>query len=118
MFTHSISRRTFVASGSASLAWAMAQATAESRLHVPARSQTESLTGHVIWPRDPDYEQARQSFNARFSRFPAVVVVCDNISDVRNAIRWARQEGMPLRARSGGHSYEALSVVDDGLVID
>ena len=31
-----------------------------------------------------------------------------------NAVRWARQEGMPLRARSGGHSYEAYSVVDDG----
>jgi FAD/FMN-containing dehydrogenase len=61
---------------------------------------------------------ARQSFNARFSRFPAVIVVCDNTSDVQNAVRWARQEGMPLRARSGGHSYEAFSVVDGGLVVD
>ena len=76
------------------------------------------LTGRVIWPRDPDYEEARQSFNARFSRFPAAIVVCDNTDDVRNAVRWARQEGIPLRARSGGHSYEAFSVVDGGLVID
>jgi FAD/FMN-containing dehydrogenase len=72
----------------------------------------------VIWPPDPTYEKARQSFNARFSRFPAVIVVCDNTNDVGNAVRWARQEGMPLRARSGGHSYEAFSVVDAGLVID
>jgi FAD/FMN-containing dehydrogenase len=76
------------------------------------------LTGRIIWPQDSSYDEARQSFNARFSRFPAAIVVCDNTDDVRNAVRWARQEGMPLRARSGGHSYEAFSVVDGGLVVD
>src|SRR5215217_9017849 len=119
MFSHSTTRRTFVASGSASLAWAMAQATpARSLLRAPSRSPSHQLSGRVIWPQDPAYEEARQSFNARFSRFPAVVVVCNNTSDMQNAVHWARQEGMPLRARSGGHSYEAFSVVDDGLVID
>ena len=87
-------------------------------LRAPSQAQSIGLTGRVIWPQDPDYDEARQSFNARFSRFPAAIVVCDNTDDVRNAVRWARQEGMPLRARSGGHSYEAFSVVDDGLVID
>lgn len=72
----------------------------------------------MIWPEDSAYEEARQSFNARFSRFPAAVVVCDNTTEVGDAVRWARQEGMPLRARAGGHSYEAFSVVDEGLVID
>src|SRR5215208_2440295 len=119
MFSHRITRRTFVASGSASLAWAMSQATpATSLLRASARSPSRQLSGRVIWPQDPTYEEARQSFNARFSRFPAVVVACDNTPDVGNAVRWARQEGMPLRARSGGHSYEAFSVVDAGLVID
>ena len=40
------------------------------------------------------------------------------VADVQNAVRWARQQGIPLRARSGGHSYEGWSVVDGGLVID
>ena len=119
MLTHMTTRRTFVASGSAALAFAMAQPTlAASLLRAPSRAQSAALTGRVIWPQDPDYEEARQSFNARFSRFPAAIVVCDNTEDVENAVRWARQEGMPLRARSGGHSYEAFSVVDGGLVID
>ena len=97
----------------------MAQPTpAASLLRAPSRAQSVALTGRVIWPQDPAYEEARQSFNARFSQFPAAVVVCDNTNDVQNAVRWARQEGMPLRARSGGHSYEAFSVVDGGLVID
>jgi FAD/FMN-containing dehydrogenase len=119
MFSHRITRRTFVASGSASLAWAMAQATpAKPLLRAPSRSASQYLSGRAVWPQDPAYEEARKSFNARFSRFPTAIVVCDNMNDVGNAVRWARQEGMPLRARSGGHSYEAFSVVDDGLVID
>jgi FAD/FMN-containing dehydrogenase len=76
------------------------------------------LSGHVIWPRDAEYETARWDFNTRLSRFPAVIAVCDTTEDVQNAVRWARQQGLPLRARSGGHSYEAFSLVDDGLVID
>ena len=83
-----------------------------------SQRQAASLTGRVIWPEDPAYEAARQSFNARFSRFPEAIVVCDNTMDVQNAVRWARRQGMPLRARSGGHSYEAFSTVDGGLVID
>jgi FAD/FMN-containing dehydrogenase len=81
-------------------------------------AQGEGLTGHVIWPEAPEYETARRGFNLRHSRFPAAIVVCSSVKDVRNAVRWARQRGMPIRARSGGHSYEGFSVVDDGLVID
>src|SRR5215211_7296490 len=119
MHTHRTTRRAFAAWGSAVLAGGRAQPTvAADVLRARSRAQAFDLTGRVIWPQDPDYDVARQSFNARFSRFPAAIVVCNNTSDVQNAVRWARQEGMPLRARSGGHSYEAFSVVDDGLVID
>jgi hypothetical protein len=113
------SRRRFVASGSAALGSALARPMgATSLARASSQSQPGGLTGHVIWPQDPDYDAARQSFNARFSRFPAAIVVCDNTTDVQRSVRWARQQGMPLRARSGGHSYEAFSLVDDGLVID
>jgi FAD/FMN-containing dehydrogenase len=112
-------RRRIVGYGSAVLAATMAQQTrALSALSAPSAPPSVALTGRVIWPSDPAYDEARQSFNARFSRFPAAVVVCDNTDDVRNAVRWARQEEIPLRARSGGHSYEGFSVVDGGLVID
>jgi FAD/FMN-containing dehydrogenase len=118
MLTHRTTRRAFAA-GSAILAGGIARQTPlATLLRAPSRAQPVDLTGRVIWPQDPDYDEARQSFNARFSRFPAAIVVCDNARDVGNAVRWARQEGVPLRARSGGHSYEAFSVVDEGLVID
>lgn len=83
-----------------------------------AARQATSLTGRVIWPDDPAYAEARLAFNARYSRFPAAIVFCQSASDVQHAVRWAREYGVPLRARSGGHSYEGLSVLDDGLVID
>ena len=119
MFTHRTTRRTFAISGTTSLVWGLArQSPLETLRRAPSRVRSVDLTGRIIWPQDPSYDEARQSFNARFSRFPAAIVVCDNTDDVRNAVRWARQEGMPLRARSGGHSYEAFSVVDGGLVVD
>src|SRR5918998_6007788 len=119
MFTHTTTRRAFAASGSAALVCGITrQSPLETLLGAPSWAQSVALTGRVIWPGDPAYEEARQSFNARFSRFPAGIVVCDNITDVRNAVRWARQEEIPLRARSGGHSYEAFSVIDGSLVID
>jgi FAD/FMN-containing dehydrogenase len=119
MFTHRTTRRIFAASGSAALVCGIArQSPLETLLRAPSQAQSVALTGRVIWPQDPSYDEARQSFNARFSRFPAAIVVCDNTVDVGNAVRWARQEGISLRARSGGHSYEALSVIDEGLMVD
>src|SRR5215204_1426112 len=119
MLAHRTTRRVFAAWGSAVLAGGMARQTPRVNvLGTPSRAQVAALTGLIIWPQDPSYDEARQSFNARFSHFPAAIVVCDNTDVVRNAVRWARQEGVPLRARSGGHSYEGFSVVDGGLVVD
>jgi FAD/FMN-containing dehydrogenase len=79
---------------------------------------TNGLTGHVVVQDSPDYDQARRGFNARFSKFPAVIVYCRMVDDVANAIRWVHRQNMPFRIRGGGHSYEAYSLVDGGLIID
>jgi FAD/FMN-containing dehydrogenase len=111
-------RRTVLALGTAALGWRLAgQPVASTRAAFPLGAP-ESLTGRVIWPDDAGYESARWDFNTRISRFPAGIVICRNAEDVQHAVRWARQEGMPFVARSGGHSYEAYSILDRGLVID
>lgn len=76
------------------------------------------LTGRVLYKGDPGYEEARKGFNARFSIYPRVIVYCQNVQDVVHAVKWAREQGLPFRVRCGGHSYEAFSLVSDGLVID
>ena len=76
------------------------------------------LTGRVVHPGDPGWDEARRNFNQRFDVQPRAVVYCQNVTDVVNAVRWARANNVPLRARSGRHSYEGYSLVDGGLIID
>ncbi|WP_147372891.1 FAD-binding oxidoreductase, partial [Calidithermus terrae] len=76
------------------------------------------LTGRVVRPGDPGYDAARRNYNERFDVRPALVVFCQSVEDVRNALGFARERGMPLRVRGGWHSYEAFSLVEGGLVLD
>lgn len=76
------------------------------------------LTGRVVFPGDPGWSYASEVYNARFQVQPKAVVFCQHLDDVASAVLWARQEGLPFRARSGGHSYEGYSLVSGGLVID
>ena len=76
------------------------------------------VTGQVIRPGDADYDDARTVFLGGVDRRPAVIVRVANNSDVSRVIALARDTGMPLAVRSGGHSGAAHSVVDDGIVLD
>src|ERR1700722_11985328 len=81
-------------------------------------SKTAKLTGDVVRPGDPGYEAARIGFNRLYSRYPEAIVFCADTQDVVNAVKWARQEGIAVRARSGRHSLDGWSSLDGGLVID
>jgi FAD/FMN-containing dehydrogenase len=78
----------------------------------------QGLPASVIFPDDPAYAEARLTFNTRYSRYPAAIVVCSTASEIAKSIRWARRHEIEVRVRSGGHSYEAFSVADGALVID
>ncbi|MCS7463314.1 FAD-binding oxidoreductase [Paenibacillus doosanensis] len=76
------------------------------------------LTGRIVFPGNPSYNAARMEYNRRFSKFPKVIVFCRRTQDVINAVKWAREHGVRLRARSGRHSYEGFSTVNGGIIID
>lgn len=76
------------------------------------------VTGQVIRPDDADYDKARTVFLGGVDRRPAVIIRVANSRDVSRVIALARDTGMPLAVRSGGHSGAAHSVVDDGIVLD
>lgn len=77
------------------------------------------LTGRVIFRGDPGYERARKNWDPHTNRFPKVFVFAQRTQDVANAIRWARENRVPIRARSGRHALETnLSQVNGGIVID
>ncbi|MBV9027007.1 MAG: FAD-dependent oxidoreductase, partial [Candidatus Eremiobacteraeota bacterium] len=79
------------------------------------------LRGRILDPHSPGWDKARRNFCARIDYdelVPKAVVFCQNREDVAAAVRWARENDVPFRARSGRHSYEGYSVLRDGLVID
>ena len=76
------------------------------------------LTGRIVRPGDTDYPTASAGYNLLFTHDPAVIVFAQETQDVVNAVAWARQNDVPLRARSGRHSLEGWSCVADGIVID
>ena len=77
------------------------------------------LTGLVIFKGDPGYEEAIKNWNPYVDVSPLVFVFAQNSQDVSNAIKWARENNVPLRVRSGRHALDKnLSVVNGGLVID
>ncbi|WP_349407673.1 FAD-binding oxidoreductase [Pseudalkalibacillus sp. SCS-8] len=76
------------------------------------------LTGRVVHPDDPDYSEARTNLNLYRSKFPGVIVFCQDEMDVLNALKYAREKDIPFRVRSGRHSYQNFSILNKGLVID
>ena len=79
----------------------------------------EHLPGGLLLPDDPGYDTARRSYNTRFdTRRPAAVATCTGPADVQACVAAARAAGLPLAARSGGHSYAGYSAPDGALVVD
>ena len=81
----------------------------------------DQFTGRLLLRGDPGYEQARTGriFNARRpDRFPAAVLLAEDDDDVMAGVQLAAERGWTVSVRSGGHSWAAWSLRDDGLLID
>ncbi|MFD3551296.1 FAD-binding oxidoreductase [Streptomyces goshikiensis] len=76
------------------------------------------LTGRIVRPDNAGYTEARLGWDQLFSHYPLVIVFAQNTQDVVNALTWSRQNDVAVRVRSGRHSLEGWSNVDNGLVID
>jgi FAD/FMN-containing dehydrogenase len=83
------------------------------------RSIFRAVRGHVWGRSTPGFTGAAQIYNTVFDGvLPKYVARPIDANDVRNAVRWAVKYDVPLRARSGGHSYAGYSTLKNGLVID
>jgi FAD/FMN-containing dehydrogenase len=77
-----------------------------------------SIRGEVIRPGDAAYDVARQVHNRAFDRRPAVIVRAADADDVASTVALARETGLELAVRSGGHSLAGHGTGDDAIVID
>jgi FAD/FMN-containing dehydrogenase len=76
------------------------------------------FTGAIIVPDDPAYDEARTIFNAMIDCRPGVIAQCANVNDVVRAVHFARNLGLEIAVRGGGHSVAGRSLTEGGLVID
>jgi len=78
----------------------------------------KTFRGEVFAPGSPDYEKHRRVWNGSIDRRPAIVARCSGVADVLAAVRFARERGLLVAVRGGGHSFPGLSTCDDGILID
>jgi FAD/FMN-containing dehydrogenase len=74
--------------------------------------------GRVIAPDDPGYDRARRVFYGSFGRRPALIVRPTDAAEVATVVALARDSGLELAVRSGGHSLAGHSVSEGGIVLD
>ena len=77
-----------------------------------------TVKGKVLVPGDDAYEDARKIWNAMIDKHPALIVRCAATSDVVRAVNFAKDNGLLLAVRGGGHNIAGSAVCDDGIVID
>lgn len=77
-----------------------------------------SLRGKLIRPDDNDYDTTRRIFNGRVDKRPALIARCAGAADVIASVNFAREHGMVVSVRSGGHGSTGAAVCEGGLMID
>src|SRR5947207_4477727 len=82
------------------------------------RTLHSELRGSLCLPGEAGYDDARIIWNAMIDRRPAAVVRCRVESDVINAVRLARDNGLLVAVRGGGHNIAGNAVCEGGLLID
>ena len=72
----------------------------------------------VITSGDPDYDKARTVFYGGIDKYPTVIIRVADANEVARVINLARETGLELAIRSGGHSTAGHSVTEGGIVLD
>lgn len=84
----------------------------------PVKRFVAGFQGQVFRPGDAGYDDARRIFNGMIDRHPRLIACCAGEADVVRAVTFARDQGLTLSVRGGGHNVAGSCLNDDGLVVD
>ncbi len=87
-------------------------------VHQKDREPTIGVATTFVTPDDPEYDEARTVYNAMIDKRPAVIARCAGPSDVVEALAYAREQGLEVSVRGGGHGVAGTALTEGGLVID
>ena len=76
------------------------------------------VKGQIVLPSDPSYDEVREIWNAMIERRPALIVRCAEADDVPHAILFARENGLEISVRGGGHNIAGNALCENGVMID
>jgi FAD/FMN-containing dehydrogenase len=76
------------------------------------------LRGSLLSETDAGYDESRTIWNAMIDRRPAMVVRCLGTADVIASVAFARETGIAISIKGGGHNIAGLAVCDGGLLLD
>ena len=79
--------------------------------------RTKLRGGHLL-PGDDGYDAARKIYNAMIDHRPGIIARCAGVADVVDAVNFARNNGLLVSVRGGGHNVSGNAVCDGGLMID
>jgi FAD/FMN-containing dehydrogenase len=82
------------------------------------RSLAERFSGQIVTPADRGYDAARKIHNGLIDKRPALIARCVNTADVVDAVNTARDTGLEVSVRGGGHNVAGKAVTEGGLMID
>lgn len=77
-----------------------------------------TLQGELLQPDDSGYDAARTVWNAMVDKRPALIARCAGVPDVMAAVTFAREQGLEVSIRGGGHGVSGKAVCEGGLMID
>lgn len=78
----------------------------------------KTFTGQLLQASDPGYEEARRVHNGLVDKRPVLIARCCGPADVVDAVKLARDSGLEVSVRGGGHNVAGRAVVDRGIMID
>lgn len=87
-------------------------------LNAPIETLKSHVQGRVVLPDDASYDEVREIWNAMIDRRPAVIVQCANADDVSQCIKFARENGIEISIRGGGHNIAGNALCHNGMLID
>jgi FAD/FMN-containing dehydrogenase len=85
---------------------------------IDAPALRRRMSGEVVEPQDPSYDEARAVHNGMIDRRPALIARCQSVADVQAALEAGRRLRLPIAVRGGGHNGPGFGTVEGGLVID
>jgi FAD binding domain/Berberine and berberine like len=77
-----------------------------------------SFAGRLLRPFDERYEEVRSIWNGAIRRRPALIASCTGTADVLAVLRFARDRGLEISVRGGGHAVAGHALCDGGVLID